>query len=549
MSPQASHRRRSGVALVVVLCFLAILAAVAAGLQFVTLSHLRMARITADRERAFFVAEAGVEQAAQYVANGSNVPAAFAGRIGEGAYVATVISGASITDSWHTIGGQININPNNSAQNEFTVTLPDGSFITRDMLTENYPGFVGNPTMVHVKPKGSQSGLTVDGVTYDMNNSSAYDIISDYMCATIYNDHVNTNTGKAMGKWWISIAAAEATIAVDGKGSGQGNLGQARVQYSILAVGTVRGQSRIVLRETLRQKTWAEYAMWMDSNNGIYFIAGEKFYGKVHSNEELGFSGNPEFFDTCTSAATTYNGSIAQCVFHCGFTRGVSAQTLQNIDFSKLRSGATVTLQGATTLAFSGNQVLVTNSRQGWNNYAVACDAPQVIYIQNATTGSSSTRPGDCEVSGTLNGRVTVVCERDASIVGNLVYADDPSTNMLSDDALGIIVKRDIDVETSMPNNARIQAHMIATGQDSSGDGGSFGVVNYSSGSPRGGLAVYGGIIQNNRGAVGTFDTGTGQTTHGYYKNYTYDARFKVDPPPNYPPLSDQLVFGSWKER
>jgi hypothetical protein len=545
------HRDEAGMALVVVMSFVTLLGSIAIGLQFVTGSHLKMTRINTDSEKAFYVAEAGVEQAAQYVAQGSNVPAAFVGLFGDGAYVATVISGASITDSWHTVGGQININPNNSAQHEFTVTMADGSTITRDTLTQDYPGFTGNPVMVHVKPKGNQNGLLVDGVTYELSNSDAYDIVSDYMSACIYNDNVNTNNGKAMGKWWISVAAAEANIAVNGMGSGSGNIGQSRIQYSILSVGTVRGRSKVVMRETLRQKTWAEYAMWMNANNGIYFIAGEKFYGKVHSNDPLGFSGNPEFFDTCTSSANSYVGSIAQCIFHNGFTRNAAEQTLQTVDFARLKSKATLTLEGLTYLTFNGTNLLITNSRQGWTLQAVSCTAPQVIYVKTSATGSSATKPGDCNLGGTLNGRVTVVCERDAYITNHIVYASDSKTNMLSDDALGIITKRDIAVTTAAPSNLKIYAHMMATGQydASSTTDGSFGVVNYSVNNPRGMLMVHGGIIQDDRGAVGTFDSGTGQTTHGFYKNYTYDVRFKIDPPPEYPPLGDQLVFGTWRER
>jgi hypothetical protein len=532
------------------MCFMLLLGGLAAGLQYVTGSHLKMVRIATDTEKAFFVAEAGVEQAAQHIANGSNVPASFVACIGDGSFVSTVIPGASITDSWHTVGGQININPNNSPQNEFTVTLQDGSKITRDLLTQDYPGFTGNPVLVHVKPKGSQSGLMVDGASYPLSNNDAYDVLSDYMSASIYNDNVNTN-GKAMGKWWISLAAAEATIMVNGQGGGKGNIGQAQIQYSILSVGTVRGRAKIIMRETLRQKTWAEYAMWMNSNNGIYFKDGEKFYGKVHSNERLGFSGNPEFFDTCTSAASTYIGSTADCIFHKGFTMNVTAQTLQTVDFTRLLSKATLTLEGQTEITFKNGNLLVTNSRQGWTRYAITNSAPQVVYVKNATTGSSSTRPGDCRLGGTLDGRVTVVCERDAYITNHIVYAVDSKTNMLSDDALGIITKRDIAVTTDAPNDLKIYAHMMTTGQydPNSDTDGSFGVVNYSTGNPRGQLMIHGGLIQDCRGAVGTFNTGTGQTTHGYYKNYTYDSRFKIDPPPEYPPLDDALVFGTWKER
>lgn len=552
MNARIQHGRNTGTALVVVMCFVTILSGIAIGFQFVTGSHLKTMRINTDTERAFYIAEAGIEYAAQSVANGSNVPATFHGRMGAGSYVVTVISGASITDSWHTVGGQININPNNSPQNEFAVTLPDGSQITRDTLTQDYPGFCGTPVLVHVKPKGNgnQNGMTIDGVQYALTNNNTYDIVSDYMSASIYNDNVNTN-GKAMGKWWISIAAAEANIIVDGMGSGKGNIGQSRIQYSILSVGTVRGCVKVLLRETLRQRTWAEFALWMNYNNGIYFKAGEKFYGKVHSNEELTFSGDPEFFEMCTSAASTYAGSTNACIFRNGFVRGAPPQTLQTVDFARLLGKAALTLEGNTEITLAGTNLVITNERQGWSRQSVACDQPKVIYIKTATTGTSGTRPGDCYLGGTLDGRVTLVAERDVYITNHIFYASNPATNQMADDALGIIVKRDIAVTENAPNNLSIYAHMMATGQydPNATTDGSFGVVNYNSGSPRGTLTVYGGIIQDDRGAVGTFNTGSGTTVTGFSKNYSYDVRFKIDPPPEYPPFNDLLVFGPWKER
>ncbi|MGC8955312.1 MAG: hypothetical protein ACP5JS_04340 [Fervidobacterium sp.] len=54
---------------------------------------------------------------------------------------------------------------------------------------------------------------------------------------------------------------------------------------------------------------------------------------------------------------------------------------------------------------------------------------------------------------------------------------------------------------------------------------GSFGLQGYDSGSPTGQLLVFGSIMQNIRGAVGTFNSMTGQTVTGYYKTYVYDPR------------------------
>lgn len=54
---------------------------------------------------------------------------------------------------------------------------------------------------------------------------------------------------------------------------------------------------------------------------------------------------------------------------------------------------------------------------------------------------------------------------------------------------------------------------------------GSFTVDNYNSGNANGQLFVFGSIMQNVRGPVGTFNPSTGQTSTGYYKTYVYDPR------------------------
>ncbi len=54
---------------------------------------------------------------------------------------------------------------------------------------------------------------------------------------------------------------------------------------------------------------------------------------------------------------------------------------------------------------------------------------------------------------------------------------------------------------------------------------GSFEVEGYNTGRSVGQLFVFGSIMQNVRGPVGTFNPSTGQMITGYYKTYSYDPR------------------------
>jgi hypothetical protein len=173
-----------------------------------------IAREQINIEYAFYTAETGAQYGADYIAHGGKTPCSFCGQLGNGFYYVTISEKTSVGQSSGTsINGVININPNNSPQHEFSLTKKDGSIITRDTLTENFGGYVGEATAIHIKPNGNgnQNKLTVDGQAYILHNSTTYDITSPSMNVAIYNDKID-EYGKAMGHWHISIGATDAEI-------------------------------------------------------------------------------------------------------------------------------------------------------------------------------------------------------------------------------------------------------------------------------------------------------------------------------------------------
>ncbi len=323
--------------------------------------------------------------------------------------------------------------------------------------------------------------------------------------------------------------------------------------YSVVAVGTVGGQTRVVTMEGLRTRTWADYALWSDNNRDLYFKHGEVFGGKVHANSRLWFSGDPVFQEAVTSADPAFGGSTNDAVFAQGLHLGMPAMHLDTVDMTAMQDEAVLYLEGNTQITFDGGQMVILNERAGWSNDVSTLPVPPdaLVYIAVATTGTEGTRAADVSVGGTLAGRLTLVAERDINIIDHLHYSVSPQSDPSSTDALGLIAGRNVVVKPSVPDNLNIHAHMMATGQynPSSTTQGGFGVENFNSGSPRGVLSIHGGIVQKYRGAVGTFSTSTGQMVTGFDKNYTYDARFRDHPPPWYPPLSARLDTGVWRDR
>ena len=161
-----------------------------------------------------------------------------------------------------------------------------------------------------------------------------------------------------------------------------------------------------------------------------------------------------------------------------------------------------------------------------------------VIYVAG-TTG----------VSGTLRGRVTLYATGSVAILRDTKYVTDPSLNNCTADMLGIISGHDILVA----DNAEQTPLKLSTGYRSMDDtkdvfiqgvmmalNTAFGAENYNTGpnnandcegtnNGRGCLYLTGGIIQEQRGAVGLSD-GT-----GFAKRYSYDKCALYNPPPYFP--------------
>ncbi len=157
---------------------------------------------------------------------------------------------------------------------------------------------------------------------------------------------------------------------------------------------------------------------------------------------------------------------------------------------------------------------------------------------------------GKVGVSGTVRGRVTLVSPTDIIILDNIKQVIDPALG-ICDDILGLFAGVDIIVADNSINapynttgstwktmrpvgNQDEYIHAIVLALDN------FTVNNYNSGPNdtescdgitwgRGCLRLTGGIIQRQRGAVGT----TGGT--GNLKRYTYNTCGVTDPPPYFP--------------
>lgn len=361
----------------------------------------------------------------------------------------------------------------------------------------------------------------------------------------------------------LTVMVNSSTGATNGSGSaGSGSYSYYICRsntstYCIISTGTVNGVKRVVSLLDVYQPTYAEFALWSHLNNGLYFGSGETFNGHVHADDELYFTGSPAFYAPLTSDYGTYSGSLSGVYLADGLTLNSYQGTMADINFnsgsSSLKniasSGGTLSVQiaGNTTITFNGGTVSITNPTKSWVNHSYSIPASGgIIYVANngSTTGSKA---GIIYLQGgAVTGPLTVISENDMYVQNNITYTHNPVTTPTTTDALGLISQDDIWISTSAPNNLTIDAAMIAAGTSGDGSAGSFGAINYNTRSA-GTLTLLGGIVQNQRGAVCTFN-GFGQVQNGYAKSYGYDARFLTIPPPDYPVISGKINFSQWQE-
>lgn len=237
------------------------------------------------------------------------------------------------------------------------------------------------------------------------------------------------------------------------------------------------------------------------TTNGVYTPPGGGIYIRGDSNVRLQVdgSGNQQFVVTQGSTVTTIT-----------------------VDLANNRIGKKVGSGSTTWQAGSGTGVLYSTGHIGGVQGTIADNKVSggTVTHRSAYTIATDVNNGK---NITLTGSVTQLTDFDP---------DQPmgQGNNLKSGTLGFI-GRNVKVASGAPQNMEIDAVIMAGGSNTSD--GSFYVEDYNTKKPTGNLKVLGGIIQKDRGPVGTLSGGLLAT--GYQKDYYYDGRMADNPPPYFP--------------
>lgn len=339
------------------------------------------------------------------------------------------------------------------------------------------------------------------------------------------------------------------TVYLDAKDT---NTSQATryVEISARAVHA-NGRAAKALSVRVGQQNFSRYAYFSDielraSGTKIWFASGDNLYGPVHTNDQFHISGAPVFHQEASSHAGTldyYAGGPPTDTpdFKKGVTLGAATIPLpQDLSILKAKAHAS---DGLFITGFATKAVVDIQ-------YNVALDKSQLVVSKDGGAAVTYELPangvvyidGTSEVKGKLKGQLTIASRGDLRIVDDVVYKTDPRTDPTSGDILGLISEANVVMASTAANldsgDETVMASIMALGE-------SFTAEDYASGSPRGKLKLYGGIIQERRGPVGTFSGST--TVSGYQKAYSHDLRLLDSPPPAFP-TTGIIERISWQE-
>ncbi len=265
---------------------------------------------------------------------------------------------------------------------------------------------------------------------------------------------------------------------------------------------------------------------------------------------------------SATFTQSSYSGSNYAYDVYLNFNSGgtVSETDTTRQIASTSTSWQWVNGQGRQQVTTTTWSIVATHSNPNLSLSALENSYGQsVIVVQN----------GDVNVSGVVNGNVTVVALQGSGasgrssyggsnsgglissstngnvmITGDITYNDNPQTNPASTDMLGLVASNNVMLTTQPEGNVTIDAAIFAHHGSFMCEGYNSTTGNTSNGNYNtfaGYLDLYGSLSQDYRGPVGT----TGGT--GYLKDYKFDPRFEKDSPPAFPGTTRYKVV-SWEE-
>lgn len=330
-------------------------------------------------------------------------------------------------------------------------------------------------------------------------------------------------------------------------------------EYKVLLYSEASYDGYKVSTEVLMQKdSFSKYSYYSDSElstsgGNIYFFDKDTLSGPIHTNGTYKMSGSPTFNGLVTSPNMwqAHSSNPTNPIFNGGTNfNAPTKQTPSSYELNRLNTAATngglryerqleIDLYAHTV----GGVVKQYADIRQTNSSGTAWESWQTHDI-SATNGVISTSGRIDLKNSTIVGTVTIHSETLIEIDGDVRYNTDPRVDSTSTDILGLVSEGSVRVDAaahSSEGSVDVDIHGTIMALNNS-----FYVESYTSGGNRGDLNMLGGIVQKNRGAVGTFSGSS--IVSGFTKNYEYDERLRHNVPPVFPRESVFSIL-YWKDK
>jgi hypothetical protein len=380
-------------------------------------------------------------------------------------------------------------------------------------------GFVSrNLSNVATRAQGNMSTYTASTISHNLAVMGANVALSRLYQDTTWRGTQTQSLGGTL--------SGEFTYSVTNMPSGSPVV---RSVSMVQAPDEVMQDTVVVLFGSTSYQSFTLFAWMTNIEGNIWWITGDTVWGRVHSNSTLNMTGSPTFMEKVTTTKginPTWGTGGNTAVFKEGYETGVASLNFPT-DLSQIANAAT-----AGGRAYTGDVTVTLKGGTAADNdgYALVYKAGVLvdsIMMNDATFNGVIGSTGKVSISGTLDGKLSIFSTTSLYLTDDILYENRTSG---SNDVLGLVAENSILIADNVPNatDMYIDASIFVRS-------GSYGAENYNTGSTRGNVYLNGSIVQNKRGAVGTFSGSTIST--GYLKRYHYDLRLS-DPlfrPPSYP--------------
>ncbi|MFC2134097.1 hypothetical protein ACFLR4_04665 [Bacteroidota bacterium] len=413
----------------------------------------------------------------------------------------------------------------------------------------------------------------VAGVNFNRVATNSIDNMTDYYCQTAALNLASSGANMACNRLFIdnSWSAGYSNLSF---GEGEIDVDVETIDVyqnvkKITATGTLDGETKEI-QVILQPSKFSKFAYYSANEpDDIWWRTGDTVWGPFHVQGSLRVSGSPVFMGKVSNQdglvmydpgkwekqkiivdgkkikVEVWIPGSDDPKFYGGYEEGIDVSMpedgVSNLEAAAAAGGAKFTNQDTVYLTFQGDSLKYKfAANDAYTTVLLSTFAPNgAIFVDN----------GNIRLKGTIKGQYTIGAgeAHDESkkmgqvfIDDDVVYNTDPRIDPNSQDLFGIVTENDVQITDNIANQAGITIHASIYCEDQG-----FGAENHDTRPISGYIDLLGGIQQNIRRGVGTFNE-DGQD-HGFSKRYKYDERLAFAAPPFFPGTGSFEIV-SWYE-